>query len=40
MAQVGPDYAWCQGGLWTWTNAGSSRTVQEEIDDLSCPAAE
>ncbi|WP_199853051.1 NPCBM/NEW2 domain-containing protein [Plantactinospora sp. BC1] len=36
--QVGPDWAWCQGGLWSWTNPFASRTITEEIDDLSCPA--
>ncbi|WP_422770346.1 NPCBM/NEW2 domain-containing protein [Plantactinospora sp. WMMC1484] len=36
--QVGPDFAWCQGGLWTWINPHASRTVTEEVSDLSCPA--
>jgi alpha-galactosidase len=35
--QVGPDWSWCQGGLWAWTNPNSSRTVLEEIDDIECP---
>ncbi|MFY1669804.1 NPCBM/NEW2 domain-containing protein [Plantactinospora sp. WMMB334] len=35
--QVGPDFAWCQGGLWTWINPNASRTVTEEVSDLSCP---
>ncbi|MBE1488455.1 NPCBM/NEW2 domain-containing protein [Plantactinospora soyae] len=36
--QVGPDFAWCQGGRWTWTNPNSSRTVTREFSELSCPA--
>ncbi|MFC5828156.1 NPCBM/NEW2 domain-containing protein [Nonomuraea insulae] len=36
--QVGDASSWCQGGLWGWTNAGSSRTVTERFDQLGCPA--
>ena len=36
--QVGPDYTWCQGGLWTWTNPGASRTITRGVDQLHCPA--
>ncbi|HLL65833.1 MAG TPA: NPCBM/NEW2 domain-containing protein [Micromonosporaceae bacterium] len=35
--QVGPEGSWCQGGLWTWTNANSSRTITEEVSHISCP---
>jgi len=35
--QVGPDFAWCQGGMWTWTNPGASRTVTRSFSQLSCP---
>ncbi|HYN95256.1 MAG TPA: NPCBM/NEW2 domain-containing protein [Pilimelia sp.] len=34
--QVGDAMSWCQGGLWSWTNANSSRTVTEELDEISC----
>ena len=36
--QVGPDWSWCQGGMWTWTNPGASRTVTRTYSQLSCPA--
>ncbi|MEV0999305.1 NPCBM/NEW2 domain-containing protein [Nonomuraea sp. NPDC050202] len=36
--QVGEELSWCQGGLWTWTNPHSSKTVTERFDQLSCPA--
>ncbi|GAA4970949.1 NPCBM/NEW2 domain-containing protein [Nonomuraea thailandensis] len=36
--QVGEGFSWCQGGLWTWTNPHSSKTVTERFDQLSCPA--
>ncbi|MEV0819625.1 NPCBM/NEW2 domain-containing protein [Nonomuraea rubra] len=35
--QVGEGFSWCQGGLWTWTNAHSSRTITERFDQISCP---
>jgi alpha-galactosidase len=35
--QVGPDYAWCQGSIWAWTNPGSSRTITAEFASLGCP---
>ncbi|WP_169789034.1 NPCBM/NEW2 domain-containing protein [Nonomuraea candida] len=35
--QMGENWTWCQGGLWTWTNAGASRTVTERFDQISCP---
>jgi alpha-galactosidase len=35
--QVGPNWSWCQGGQWTWTNPGGSRTVRRGFDQLSCP---
>ncbi|WP_344489772.1 NPCBM/NEW2 domain-containing protein [Nonomuraea monospora] len=35
--QVGESFTWCQGGLWTWTNPHSSRTVTERFDQISCP---
>lgn len=34
--QVGPDTSWCQGGLWTWTNANSSKTIKRKLSELSC----
>ncbi len=36
--QIGASTTWCQGGLWTWTDAGTSRTVTEKVSALSCPA--
>jgi alpha-galactosidase len=36
--QVGPESSWCQGGLWTWTNPNSSKTVTEKLSQISCPA--
>jgi alpha-galactosidase len=36
--QIGPETAWCQGGLWAWTNPGSSKTIKAEFSDLTCPA--
>jgi alpha-galactosidase len=36
--QVGPDSAWCQGGLWSWTNPNSSRTVAEKVSAIGYPA--
>jgi alpha-galactosidase len=36
--QVGPDFSWCQGGQWTWTNPNSSRTVTRGFNQISCPA--
>jgi alpha-galactosidase len=36
--QVGDAWSWCQGGQWTWTNPGASRTVTRTFDELSCPA--
>jgi alpha-galactosidase len=36
--QVGDGWSWCQGGQWTWTNAGASRTVRRDFDQISCPA--
>jgi alpha-galactosidase len=36
--QVGADFTWCQGGLWAWTNPGSSRTITEKVSAISCPA--
>ncbi|GIF26281.1 alpha-galactosidase [Actinoplanes tereljensis] len=36
--QVGDAFTWCQGGQWTWTNPGGSRTVSRSFGDISCPA--
>jgi len=36
--QVGEQGAWCQGGRWAWTGAGSSRTVSEAVEEIECPA--
>ena len=36
--QVGPDFSWCQGGLWQWTNANSSKTITRSFSQISCPA--
>lgn len=36
--QVGSGLAWCQGGLWTWTNPNSSKTIAEDFSKLTCPA--
>jgi alpha-galactosidase len=36
--QVGPELAWCQGGRWAWTAAGTSRTITESFDEIECPA--
>jgi alpha-galactosidase len=36
--EVGPDATRCQGGLWTWTNASSSKTITRAFDELECPA--
>jgi alpha-galactosidase len=36
--QVGPDWSWCQGGLWTWTNQGGSRTITRSFSQISCPS--
>jgi alpha-galactosidase len=36
--QVGPDWMWCQGGLWTWTNPSSSQTVARKLSQITCPA--
>ncbi|MDP9794134.1 alpha-galactosidase [Catenuloplanes nepalensis] len=36
--QVGDDLSWCQGGQWTWTGAGGSRTITRALDEISCPA--
>jgi alpha-galactosidase len=36
--QVGPDWSWCQGGLWAWTNPQSSRTIVEDVEAIECPA--
>ncbi|MFI5896491.1 NEW3 domain-containing protein [Actinoplanes sp. NPDC051513] len=35
--QVGDAYTWCQGGQWTWTNPGGSRTIARAFDEISCP---
>lgn len=35
--QYGPDWTWCQGSNWAWTNAGSSRSVAQEFRHLGCP---
>ncbi|HYO95166.1 MAG TPA: hypothetical protein VER33_11675, partial [Polyangiaceae bacterium] len=35
--QVGAANAWCQGGLWAWTNANSTRTVRAAISGIECP---
>lgn len=35
--QVGDGWSWCQGGQWTWTNAGASRTIRRDFDQISCP---
>jgi alpha-galactosidase len=32
------DDSWCQGSLWTWVNAGSTKTVTRRIGQLACPA--
>ncbi|XXY51844.1 NPCBM/NEW2 domain-containing protein [Sorangium sp. So ce269] len=31
------DPAWCQGGLWTWTNANASKTIKAAISGIECP---
>jgi alpha-galactosidase len=36
--QVGDAYTWCQGGQWTWTDPGGSRTVARDLDEIGCPA--
>ncbi|WP_159397391.1 NPCBM/NEW2 domain-containing protein [Sorangium cellulosum] len=39
--QIGQDEgnpAWCQGGLWTWTNANSSKTIKAAISGIECPS--
>ena len=36
--QVGDGYAWCQGGLWTWTDPDASRTVTRSLSQIGCPA--
>jgi alpha-galactosidase len=36
--QVGSDFSWCQGGLWTWTNPDASRTITRTFSQISCPA--
>lgn len=35
--QVGEGMSWCQGGLWTWTNPGASKTVTERFEQIGCP---
>jgi alpha-galactosidase len=35
--EIGPDSAWCQGGLWTWTNASSSKTIERRFTEIECP---
>jgi alpha-galactosidase len=35
--EVGPDAAWCQGGLWTWTNANASKTIERRFEEIECP---
>jgi hypothetical protein len=35
--QVGDAWTWCQGGQWTWSNAGGSRTISRSFDEISCP---
>jgi len=34
--EIGPGNAWCQGGLWTWTNANSSKTITRRFDEIEC----
>ena len=36
--QVGDAWSWCQGGQWTWTNPGASRTVKRTFDQINCPS--
>jgi alpha-galactosidase len=36
--QVGDAYTWCQGGQWTWSNPGGSRTITRAFDEISCPS--
>jgi alpha-galactosidase len=36
--EVGPNATWCQGGLWTWTNANASKTITRAFDEIECPA--
>jgi alpha-galactosidase len=36
--QVGDAYTWCQGGQWTWTDPGGSRTVARSLDGIGGPA--
>ncbi|MET0410375.1 MAG: NPCBM/NEW2 domain-containing protein [Polyangiaceae bacterium] len=36
--EVGPNATWCQGGLWTWTNANASKTITRAFDQIECPA--
>jgi alpha-galactosidase len=35
--EVGPDAAWCQGALWTWTNANASKTIERRFEEIECP---
>jgi alpha-galactosidase len=35
--EVGAAPTWCQGGLWTWTNASSSKTITRAFSDIECP---
>ncbi|MFI5913003.1 NPCBM/NEW2 domain-containing protein [Dactylosporangium sp. NPDC051541] len=35
--QIGGTGSWCQGGFWTWTNPGTSRTVTRHLNEISCP---
>ncbi len=36
--ELGAGPSWCQGGLWTWTNASASKTIVRRFDEISCPA--
>ncbi|MFD0517500.1 NPCBM/NEW2 domain-containing protein [Paractinoplanes durhamensis] len=36
--QVGDAFTWCQGGQWTWSNPGGSKTITRSFGDISCPA--
>jgi alpha-galactosidase len=36
--QLGSASSWCQGSLWTWTNANRTVTLARSLDELACPA--
>jgi alpha-galactosidase len=34
---IGEALNWCSGGLWTWTNDHSTRTIKAEFSGIECP---